>query len=162
MESPWPEPVERVAAFLRGAGAEARLEQFDAAAPTAQAAAEMVGCALPQIVKSLVLVCDAIAVVALLPGNRSGDVAKVARLTGAERVRIASPDEVEGVTGFVPGAVAPFALPGTTRILVERSLLSSPVLWVGAGSDRHMVALAPAELLRLTRGDAVDVVQESA
>jgi prolyl-tRNA editing enzyme YbaK/EbsC (Cys-tRNA(Pro) deacylase) len=65
-------------------------------------------------------------------------------------------------TGFQPGAVAPFPLPGVQRILVERTLLSAPVVWVGAGSDRHMAVVAPAELIRLTRGDVVDVVQESA
>jgi prolyl-tRNA editing enzyme YbaK/EbsC (Cys-tRNA(Pro) deacylase) len=162
MENAWPDPVERVAAFLREAGAEARLEQFDAPAPTARAAAEAIGCALDQIVKSLVLVCDGVTVVALVPGDRRGDIAKIARLTGAEQVQIAKPDEVETATGFAPGAVAPFPLPGVTRILVERSLLSSPALWVGAGSDRHMATLTPVELLRLTHGEPVDLVQESA
>jgi prolyl-tRNA editing enzyme YbaK/EbsC (Cys-tRNA(Pro) deacylase) len=162
MGSPWPEPVERVAAFLREAGAEARLEQFDVGTPTARGAAEAVGCTLEQIVKSIVLVCDGAPVMALVPGDRRGDVTKVAHLMGAERARIANPDEVEAATGFTPGAVGPFALAAGTRILVERSLLSSPILWVGAGSDRHMAALTPVELLRLTRGEAVDLVQESA
>ncbi len=162
MTSAWPEPVERVASFLRATGAEARLEQFDLGAPTAQAAADAIGCALRQIVKSLVLVCDGAAIVALVPGDRRGDLAKVARLAGAEQARVASPAEVEAATGFVPGAVAPFPLPAVMRILVERSLLSSPVVWVGAGSDRHMAVLSPAELLRLTRGEPVDLVQESA
>jgi prolyl-tRNA editing enzyme YbaK/EbsC (Cys-tRNA(Pro) deacylase) len=162
MDSSWPEPVERVAAFLRAAGAEARMEQFDVGTPTARAAADAVGCALEQIVKSLVVLCDGIAVVALVPGDRRGDIAKIARLAGATEARIADPGEVESATGFAPGAVAPFPLPAVTTILVERSLLSSPVVWVGAGSDRHMAALTPVELLRLTRGEAVDLVQESA
>jgi prolyl-tRNA editing enzyme YbaK/EbsC (Cys-tRNA(Pro) deacylase) len=162
MEPVWPEPVERVAAFLREAGAEARLEQFDEETPTAKAAAGAIGCTLDQIVKSIVLICDGIAVVVLIPGDRRGDTAKVGVLTGAAKVRIATPDEVVAATGFPPGAVAPFPLPGVPRVLIERTLLSAPLLWVGAGSDRHMAALAPLELLRLTRGDAVDVVQESA
>src|SRR5262245_13766848 len=37
---PWPEPVERVAAFLRAGGAESRLEQFPVPAATAQEAAD--------------------------------------------------------------------------------------------------------------------------
>ncbi len=162
MEPVWPEPVERVAAFLREAGAEARLEQFDEETPTAKAAAGAIGCSLDQIVKSIVLICDGIAAVVLIPGDRRGDTAKVAVLMGAAKVRIATPDEVVAATGFPPGAVAPFPLPGVQRVLIERTLLSAPLLWVGAGSDRHMAALAPLELVRLTRGDAVDVVQESA
>ena len=162
METVWPEPVERVAAFLRAAGAEARLEQFDKGTPTAKAAAEAIGCSLEQIVKSLVLVCDGMIVVALVPGDRRGDTEKVARLMGAAKARIAAPEEVVAATGFQPGAVAPFPLPGVRRVLVEQTLLSCPLVWVGAGSDRYMAALTPSELIRLTHGEAVDIVQESA
>jgi prolyl-tRNA editing enzyme YbaK/EbsC (Cys-tRNA(Pro) deacylase) len=45
-------------------------------------------------------------------------------------------------------------------ILVERTLLSRTVLWVGGGSDRHMAMVAPLELVRLTNGSTVDIVQE--
>jgi len=60
----WPEPVERVAAFLREVGAEARLEELPQETPTAEGAADAIGCTLSQIVKSLVLVCDGAPVVA--------------------------------------------------------------------------------------------------
>ena len=36
-----------------------------------------------------------------------------------------------------------------------------PIVWAGAGSDRHMVALAPRELVRLTRGRVEDLVRDS-
>ena len=162
MSGAWPDPVERVAAFLREAGAEARLEEFKAGTPTAEAAAEAVGCGLDQIVKSLVLVCDGRAVVALVPGDRRGDPGKVAAAVGSTAARIARPAEVEESTGFAPGAVAPFPLPKVERVLVERTLLSHPVVWVGAGSPRHMAMLRPSELVRLSRAEAVDVVQEPA
>ena len=103
----WPDSVERVAAFLRAAGAEARLEELGADTSTAQAAADAVGCALGQIVKSLVLVCDGRAVIALVPGDRRVDPAKVALAAGADDARVARPPEVVAATGFVPGAVAP-------------------------------------------------------
>jgi prolyl-tRNA editing enzyme YbaK/EbsC (Cys-tRNA(Pro) deacylase) len=41
-------------------------------------------------------------------------------------------------------------------------IVSSPAVWVGAGSERHMAMLSPNELLRLTRGTTVDIVAESA
>jgi prolyl-tRNA editing enzyme YbaK/EbsC (Cys-tRNA(Pro) deacylase) len=70
---PWPEPVERVASFLRQTGAEARLEELRVESATADAAADAIGCTLAQIVKSLVLVCDDQPVVALVPGDRKAD-----------------------------------------------------------------------------------------
>jgi prolyl-tRNA editing enzyme YbaK/EbsC (Cys-tRNA(Pro) deacylase) len=159
---PWPEPVERVAVFLRAAGAEARLEELAADTPTAEGVAKEIGCAPEQIVKSLVFVCDTQAVLALLPGNRRADPAKVALAAGAAHARVARPAEVIAATGFPPGAVAPIPPPVGGLVLIERTMLSTPVVWVGAGSERHLAMLSPPELVRLTRGSTVDLVQESA
>ncbi len=157
----WPAEVERVAVFLRDAGAEARLEEFSLATATSTEAAEAIGCELRQVVKSLVFVCDGLPVVVLVPGDRRAAVAKVARAAEAADTRIARADEVQAATGFTPGSVAPF--PGTgARVLVEQTLLAEPLVWAGAGSTRHMVALAPAELVRLARGQPMDVVEEPA
>ncbi len=152
---PWPDGVERVAAYLRAAGAEARIEEFAAGTPTAEAAADAVGCTLGQIVKSLVVLCDGQPAVALVPGDRRGDMSAAARALGGRHARVARPDEVEPVTGFPPGAVAPFPL--LHRVLCDRSLLRHTVVWCGAGSDRHMVGLAPVELLRLSRAELAEV-----
>jgi prolyl-tRNA editing enzyme YbaK/EbsC (Cys-tRNA(Pro) deacylase) len=159
---PWPEPVERVAAFLRSAGTEGRLEEFEVGTPTAQAAADAIGCPLDQIVKSLVFVCGTRPVLVLVPGDRRADPAKVASAAGADGARVALPPEVLAATGFPPGSVAPFPLPAGMPVFVECTILPSPVVWVGAGSDRHMAVLSPVELVRLTRGETVDLVQESA
>ncbi len=148
----WPDPVERVASFLRDVGAEARLEELSQETPTAEAAADAIGCTLSQVVKSLVLVCDTAPVVALVPGDRKADTGKVARLLGARRAAVASAQEVLAATGFRPGGVAPFPLERVAVVLVERALLRHRTVWAGAGSERHMVALAPSELVRLTRG----------
>lgn len=160
--APWPGPVERVAAFLRTAGAEARLEELEGDAATAQGAAEAVGCKLDQIVKSLLLLCDDDPVLVLVPGDRRVDARKVALAAGGRRARIARAEEVAAVTGFEPGGVAPFPQPRVMRVLVDERLLAHPLVWVGAGSARHLAALVPAELLRLTSGHAVDVSQDQA
>lgn len=160
MVAAWPEPVERVSSFLRDAGADARIEEFSEGTPTAADAAAAVGCGLNQIVKSLVLVCDGRPVVALVPGDRRGDIAKVARAAGTASARVAKAKEVEQATGFAPGAVAPFPLPGVTTVLMERTLLRHPLVWAGAGSPKHMVGLAPLELARLARARPLDVVKD--
>jgi Cys-tRNA(Pro) deacylase len=163
MTAVWPEPVERVASFLRAAGAEARLEELVAETPTAESAAEAIGCPLEQIVKSVVLVLDTGAyAVALVPGDRRVDTGKVAVIVAAADVRVAGPEEVEDATGFVPGAVAPFPLTRASLVLADRTLLSQPVVWIGAGSTRHMARLSPVELVRLSRAETVDVAREPA
>jgi prolyl-tRNA editing enzyme YbaK/EbsC (Cys-tRNA(Pro) deacylase) len=57
MVDTWPEPVERVSAYLAQMGVEARIEEFPEGTPTAADAARAVGCKLGQIVKSLVFDC---------------------------------------------------------------------------------------------------------
>ena len=161
MTAAWPEPVERVSSFLRRAGGEARIHEFRDGTPTAEAAAEAAGCELGQIVKSLVFMCDERAVVALVPGDRRGDAAKVARAAQAERARVASAEEVRAATGFPPGGVAPFPLARVERVLMDRSLLRQPVVWAGAGTSRHLIALAPGELRRLTRARPMDVCKDA-
>jgi prolyl-tRNA editing enzyme YbaK/EbsC (Cys-tRNA(Pro) deacylase) len=79
---------------------------------------------------------------------------------GATEVRVARPPEVIAATGVAPGAVGPFPPLAGVPIFIERLLLSRTVVWVGAGSDRHMAMVAPPELVRLTRGSTVDIVQE--
>ena len=49
-----------------------------------------------------------------------------------------------------------------SSVFIERTLLGQPVLWIGAGSDRHMAALSPTELLRLSRARPMDAVDEAA
>ncbi len=109
----WPEPVERVAAVLRAQGVDARLEEFADGTPTAAAAALAVGCDAGQIVKSLVFVCDGRPVLALVPGDRRADPAKVAAAARRPvRARRGRTTRCVAATGFEPGAVAPFPVSG--------------------------------------------------
>jgi prolyl-tRNA editing enzyme YbaK/EbsC (Cys-tRNA(Pro) deacylase) len=156
---PWPEQVERVALYLRDSGAESRIEEFSAGTPTAEDAAKAVGCELAQIVKSLVFECDGRSILVLVPGDRRADKRKVAEAAGCSAARIAGAEQVREATGYEPGAVAPFPLVRVQAVFLDRSLLQHPLVWIGAGSTRHMAALAPAELMRLSRAQPMDAVE---
>jgi Cys-tRNA(Pro) deacylase len=154
----WPEPVERVSAFLRAAAVDATVQEFPEGTPTAVAAAAAAGTTPDRIVKTLVFVCDGSYVLALVPGDRRGDEGRVAAASGAAEARIARATEVVEATGFEPGGVAPFPHRAVTRTLVDRLLFQHPTVWIGAGTSSHMASLAPGDLLRLTRGEAADLV----
>ncbi len=153
----WPEPVERVARELRRGAVEATLQEFPEGTPTAEAAARAVGCRLEQIVKSILFVAGGAKVLALVPGDRRADEAKVAAAAGATGVRVAHAREVLAATGFEPGAVAPFPLRSVDLVLLERTVLQHARVWIGAGSPSHLAGLAPAELLRLSGARAADL-----
>jgi prolyl-tRNA editing enzyme YbaK/EbsC (Cys-tRNA(Pro) deacylase) len=161
VEAAWPEPVERVAAYLREAGAEVRLEELESPTATAEDAARAAGSPLAQIVKSIVVVCDDRAVMALVPGDRRADLDKIARAANAAAARIATAAEVQASTGFAPGAVAPFPLPNVELVLIDQGLLAHDTVWIGAGSPSHLAALSPGDLARLARARPIDAVQEA-
>ncbi len=152
-----PEPVERVSAYLRESGAEARIQEFPEGTHTAQDAADAVGCELAQIVKSLVFVCAGKPVVALVPGDRRGDSEKIAAAVEASSARVAKAQEVEAATGFAPGAVPPFPLPDVVAVLMDRAFFRHPLVWAGAGSPQHVLGMAPSELARVARARPLDV-----
>jgi prolyl-tRNA editing enzyme YbaK/EbsC (Cys-tRNA(Pro) deacylase) len=108
-------------------------------------------------VKSLLFVCDGHPTLALVPGDRRADETKVAEAAGAKGARVARPDEVLAATGFEPGGVAPFPAPGVSQVLMARELLIHDRVWIGAGSERHMAGLAPADLLRVTQARTADL-----
>jgi prolyl-tRNA editing enzyme YbaK/EbsC (Cys-tRNA(Pro) deacylase) len=161
MSATWPESVKRVAAVLRETKVEGRVEEFAEGTPTAEDAARAAGCSLAQIVKSLVFLCDGRPVLVMVPGDRRADSAKIAASASCRKAKVAGPDDVIKATGFEPGAVAPFPLPAVQTVLVDQSLLAHEVVWVGAGSSRHMAALAPADLVRLTHARAIDAVAQN-
>ena len=110
-----------------------------------------------QIVKSLVFICDGRPTLALVPGDRRADELMVAAAAGSRYARVARPDEVLAATGFEPGGVAPFPAPGVSQVLMSTELLVHDRVWVGAGSERHMAGLSPADLARLTQARPGDL-----
>ena len=143
--------------MLKRSGIDARVEEFPEGTPTAGAAAKAVGASRAQIVKSLVFVCDGRPTLALVPGDRRADETKVATAAGARSARVARPAEVVAATGFEPGGVAPFPAPGISQVLLAGELLAHDLVWVGAGSERHMAGLSPADLQRLTNARTADL-----
>jgi prolyl-tRNA editing enzyme YbaK/EbsC (Cys-tRNA(Pro) deacylase) len=156
----WPESVERVTTFLAEAGAEVRVEEFPEGTKTAQDAANAVGCKLGEIVKSLLFECDGRTVLALIPGDKRADPAKIAAAAGAETAQVASAEKVRELTGVDPGGVSPVPPPAVSLVLVDRRLLLPEVVWIGAGSPKHVACLTPAELVRLSRAEQLDLVAD--
>jgi prolyl-tRNA editing enzyme YbaK/EbsC (Cys-tRNA(Pro) deacylase) len=156
----WPEAVERVAGVLRDSRVEARIEEFAEGTPTAADAATAAGAPIEQIVKTLVFACDGRAIVVMVPGDERADTGLIAAAAGCGRVKSVGPGDVERLTGFPPGGVAPFPLPQIETVLIERALLGHEVVWIGAGSGRHMAALSPSDLARLARARPAQLVVE--
>lgn len=144
---------ERVRAILGGLGlAEALFEFEKGSTKTAQQAADAMGCELGQIVKSLVLVVDESPVLALVAGDRRGDLAAIAAEMGGGSARMANADEVRHATGYAIGGVCPFGLPSELPVLIDDSLERFEVVYPAAGTPESMVKMERLALFALVDG----------
>ncbi len=141
---------ERVRAVLEAHGFSDGLFEFEQSTKTAAMAAEAMGCELGQIVKSLVVVVDReVPVLALVAGDRRGDLAAIAAEVGGSKAKMADADTVRDVTGYAIGGVSPFDLPPNLTVLVDDSLSRFETVYPAAGT--------PSSMVRLTRSQLMDV-----
>ena len=138
-------------------GLEIDIRQFDATTRTAEDAAHAVGCGVGQIVKSLVFLVDGEAVMTLVSGPNRLDERKLAALCGVGRkkVRRADADAVREVTGYSIGGVPPFAHANELRTFIDEDFFQFDSIWAAGGTANAVFAIAPAELARVTAGQAV-------
>lgn len=151
---------ERVRVFLEEHGLADGLTEFEQSTKTAAAAAEAMGCELGQIVKSLVVVADGTPVLALVAGDRRGDLDAICAEVGAAKAKMADADTVRLATGYAIGGVSPFALPSDLTVLIDDSLTRFETVYPAAGTPSSMVRLRFADLTRVA-GDRVVRISHS-
>lgn len=151
---------ERVRSYLEERGLDSGLFEFEQSTKTAAMAAEAMGCELGQIVKSLVVVVDKeTPVLALVAGDRRGDLAAIAEEVGGTKARMADAEAVRDVTGYAIGGVSPFALPAELTVLVDDSLSRYDIVYPAAGTPSSMVRLALPQLMAVCGGRVAHISQ---
>lgn len=143
---------ERVYTFLAAHGLEGGLTEFEQSTKTAAQAADAMGCELGQIVKSLVVLADGVPALALVAGDRRGDLDALAENLGAAKVKMADADAVRAATGYAIGGVSPFDLPADLPVLVDDSLGRFETVYPAAGTPSSMVRMDFGELVKLAGG----------
>ncbi|MFE2764104.1 YbaK/EbsC family protein [Streptomyces halstedii] len=152
----------RFAEALRELGLDVEVRRFPDATRTAVEAAAAIGCALSQIVKSLIFEADGTPVLVLMDGSSRVDVERVRAELGAARVKRAGADLVRETTGYAIGGVPPFGHRTRTRVLADRGLLDHPVVWAAAGTPHTVFPLDPKALVAHAGGTLVDVREQTA
>jgi prolyl-tRNA editing enzyme YbaK/EbsC (Cys-tRNA(Pro) deacylase) len=157
-----PEGMQRVAQALQAHGHADLPVMLDAAARTAQQAADALGIAVGQIAKSIVFRrrADDAAVLVITSGDRRVDEKKVAARVGA--IGRADADFVKARTGFSIGGVSPLAHLHPPVTLIDRELFRFDEIWAAAGHPHGVFRLRPADLEPLTGAPVADVVQDPA
>jgi prolyl-tRNA editing enzyme YbaK/EbsC (Cys-tRNA(Pro) deacylase) len=141
----------RVERALADAGIAARILEVPGETRTAAQAAAAAGCAIDQIVKSIVFAGtdDGHIRLFLTAGGNRVDAARASALAGTVLGR-ADADLVRRETGFAIGGVSPLGLLAAVPAWFDPRLLDFEVVWAAAGTPRHIFAADPRELLRAT------------
>ncbi len=134
---------------------------FPQPAHHASQAAELIGCPLGAVVKSLVFQTEADhdPVLVRVSGGHRADLDMLAQVLG-QAVSPVSRKAVESLTGYPVGAVPPFGLSTRLPVLVDADLLDYKTVWASAGSVNTLMQLTPDQLLALTQGLVVQLRKE--
>jgi prolyl-tRNA editing enzyme YbaK/EbsC (Cys-tRNA(Pro) deacylase) len=149
---------EAVDAILERAGVAGRVRILDEPAPTAAAAAALLGVEVGAIANSLVFAtAEDEPVLVLTSGAHRVDTAKVADLLGTAKLKRADPDFVYRHTGQRIGGVAPVGHPEPLRTLIDVALAEYPQIWAAGGIPHAVFPTTFAELRMLTAGEPAQV-----
>ena len=154
--------VQRVRQALAAQGLASEVRELALSTRTAQEAAAALGCQVAQIVKSLVFRMTATdrPLLVLVSGANRADEARLSALVG-EPVARADAAFVRDRTGFSIGGVPPIGHAASLPVLIDRDLMSLPLVWAAAGSPHALFALTPVDLQRITAGRVADVASPS-
>jgi len=95
--------------------------------------------------------------VVLMHGDREVSTKALARQLGRKSIQICKPEVAHRHSGYPIGGTSPFGTRRTMPVYVERTILDLPRLYVNGGSRGFLVAMAPAELVRVLAPVPVDV-----
>lgn len=152
--------LRRVAAALEAAGLDCVIEEMAAGTRSAGEAAAAAGCGLDQIVKSIVFRGETTGhvVLFLTAGGNRVSAAKASAVAGQQLGR-ADADLVRSETGFAIGGVAPLGHLGPVARFLDPRLLEFDRVWAAAGTPRHIFAIDPRDLLRVTGAVVADFTE---
>ncbi|MDS9466581.1 YbaK/EbsC family protein [Paracoccus sp. MBLB3053] len=147
----------RVRAALEAAGASTEIRETDDRARTAMGAAEVVGCEVDQIAKSIIFRGELTghAVLFLTAGGNRVDAGKAAAVAG-QPLGKADAALIRAETGFAIGGVAPVGHLQGIEAYIDPRLSQFDKVWAAAGTPRHLFSIAPGELIRITGARTAD------
>jgi prolyl-tRNA editing enzyme YbaK/EbsC (Cys-tRNA(Pro) deacylase) len=153
--------VKRVVEAARTLGLTVVTRRFPEGTKTAQDAANAIGVAVGQIVKSLVFAVDGEIVMAYVSGANQLDEKKLAAAAGGSKCSRVDADAVREATGFPIGGVPPFGHATTLRIFIDPDLLQydgvDEFVWAAAGTWNDVFPIAPDDLVRASGAVITDL-----
>ena len=98
-------------------------------------------------------------VLALVPGERTLELRKLAHLMGDKRAEMVDPSELPRLTGYIRGGVSPLGGKRDYPTFMDESAYQHEKIYVSAGVRGVQIRISPAELVKATRARVADIVE---
>ena len=96
----------------------------------------------------------------VIPVAAELDLKKAARASGEKSVAMIHVSEINALTGYIRGGCSPIGMKKQFETYYHESCLQQETIAVSAGKIGAQVELAPADLIKLTRGKTADLITE--
>ena len=149
--------VDKVVAAAAERGLTIEPRRFPEGTKTAADAAAAIGCAVGQIVKSLIFAVDGEVVLAYVSGANQLAERKLAAAAGGAKCSRVDADVVREATGFPIGGVPPFGHATHLRVFIDPDLLTYDEVWAAAGTWNDVFGIEPHRLVDASDGLVVDL-----
>ena len=153
-----PDAIKPVLAVLEQGKVQYLLKTYPSPAKSASQAAELIGCPLGAIVKSLFFVTQRSENYLLVLTSGENRVSSKRLFEHLQQpAKPASPETVLEQTGFPVGGVPPFGHKSCFSVLMDIDLMQYEQIWASAGSIHAVMGITPRDLLTLSGAELCDV-----
>jgi len=94
-------------------------------------------------------------IVAIVKGEDRVSLSKVGKVLGTRTPKIATPEEILERTGYPCGGVPSFGF--NAIFLIDQKVMEREYIYTGGGSQKSLVRISTAELIRANNGKIVDI-----
>ena len=126
----------------------------------AQEAAELIGVPAGQVFKTIVAVrtTPGKPILAVVPGNREVDLKLLAKAVGEKKIKLASHQQAESITGLQTGGISPLALINKGfQIFVDQTAQTHTAIYISGGQRGLNIEIDPKDLVKITNARIADL-----
>lgn len=149
-------PLERVCKHVKQFDESLQPLVYEEAMKTSDEAAQRLGVEVAQIAKSILFRSDDRYGLFVAAGDVRIHAKQIKACLGGKKPKMATPEEVTEITGFVVGAVCPFGLLHDIPIFVDTSLQRFSTIYTAAGIAESLLPLSYEKLLTITGGTPIN------
>jgi Cys-tRNA(Pro)/Cys-tRNA(Cys) deacylase len=148
----------RAIRFLREQGVSFEVAEYNDLEKGALFAAEAIGMPVEKTIKTLVVELSKKSyLVALMPGNKTISLKKLARIRGTKRAAMANANTAERLSGYPVGGISPFGMKQRLPVTMDVGLLRFDKVAINGGKRGVMLIMRPSDILKATDAEPIEL-----